>query len=177
MRIGFLIFIGFTISIAAVWFIGLLYQEMRGTGRVVILPLTVVDSQGKANEELGKALAQMLHARLQSLSYELRDAQAGFTTNASKPALTQGLPAAPVGDVRLWTQTVELQTALLQSIDLKLSLGGVDVGGILPWFQRWLSSRRTLHFLRARDRRSSIRVSCSAVCTCRYKGSRETPVA
>jgi hypothetical protein len=33
----------------------------------------------------------------------------------------------------------------LQPIDIKLSVGGVDVGGILPWLQRWLSSRRTLH--------------------------------
>jgi hypothetical protein len=88
----------------------------------------------------------MLQARLQSLVRELRDAQAGFTTNVRAPALAQGAPAAPVGDVRLWTQTVALQTGLLQPMDIKLSVGGVDVGGILPWLQRWLSSRRTLHF-------------------------------
>jgi hypothetical protein len=146
MRVGFLVLVGLALGVAVVWYIGFLYQEVRGTGQIVIVPLTVIDSQGKANDELGKALAQMLHARLQSLAYELRDAQAGFTTNIRAPALPQGAPAAPVGDVRLWTQAVSLQTALLHPIDLKLSVGGVDVGGIIPWFQRWLSSRRTLHF-------------------------------
>lgn len=146
IRVSFLILGGLTLSVAVIWYLGLLYQEIRGTGQIVIDPLTVIDNGGKANDELGKALAQMLQARLQSLAHELQDAQASFTTNVRAPALPQGAPAAPVGDVRLWTQAVTLQTGLLQPIDMKLSVGGVDVGGILPWFQRWLSSPRTLHF-------------------------------
>jgi hypothetical protein len=146
IRASFLILGGLTLGVAVIWYLGLLYQEIRGTGQIVIDPLTVIDNGGKANDELGKALAQMLQARLQSLVRELRDAQAGFTTNVRAPALAQGAPAAPVGDVRLWTQAVTLQTGLLQPIDMKLSVGGVDVGGILPGLQRWLSSRRTLHF-------------------------------
>ena len=146
IRVSFLILGGLMLSVAVIWYLGLLYQEIRGTGQIVIDPLTVIDNGGKANDELGKALAQMLQARLQSLVRELRDAQAGFTRNVRASALAQGAPAAPVGDVRLWTQAVTLQTGLLQPIDMKLSVGGVDVGGILPGLQRWLSSRRTLHF-------------------------------
>src|SRR6266480_3801397 len=59
-----------------------------------------------------------------------------------------------VGNVRGWTPDVPLKifllkplnTSLLQPIDMKLSVGGMDVGRILPWLQRRISSRRTLHF-------------------------------
>ena len=95
IRVSFLILTGFTLGIAVIWYLGLLSQEIRGTGQIVIVPLTVIDKGGKTNDELGKALAQMLQARLQSLVRELRDAQAGFTTNVRAPALAQGAPAAP----------------------------------------------------------------------------------
>ncbi len=145
MRMAFLVFVGLVLGVAVAWYIGFLYQEVRGTGRIVIVPLTVIDSQGKTNDELGKALAQMLNARLQSLSYELQDAQSAFTTDVRASAFPQEAAPAPVGDVRLWTQAVALQTALLQPIDLKLSVGGVDVGGIIPSVQHWLRSDRMLH--------------------------------
>jgi hypothetical protein len=74
IRVSFLILAGFTLGIAVIWYLGLLYQEIRGTGQIVIDPLTVIDNGGKTNDELGKALAQMLQARLQSLVRELRDA-------------------------------------------------------------------------------------------------------
>lgn len=146
MRVSFLVLAGLTLGIAAICYLNLLYQEIRGTGQIVIEPLCVIDNGGRANDELGKALAQMLQARLQSLVCELRDAQAGFTTKAPTSVSSREAPADTLGEVRLWAKPVELQTGLLQPIDIKLQVGGVDVGGILPWLQRRLSSRRTLHF-------------------------------
>jgi Papain family cysteine protease len=146
IRIVFVILVGLTIAIAVAWYVGFLYQEIRGTGQVVIDPVTVIDSEGKGNDELGKAFAQMLQARVQSLVGELRDAQDAFTIDLRARAVAQAPRPAVVGDVRLWTQAVALQTDLLQPVDMKLSVAGVDVGGMLPWLQRRLSSHRTLHF-------------------------------
>jgi hypothetical protein len=42
------------------------------------------------------------------------------------------------------TKGVSLQTSLLEPTQLKLSVGGVDVGGILPWLQMLLITQRTL---------------------------------
>ncbi|HVP39025.1 MAG TPA: C1 family peptidase [Candidatus Saccharimonadales bacterium] len=146
IRVTFLILVGLALTVAMIWYLGFLHREIRGTGQVVIDPFTVIDPSGKPNDELGKALAQLLQAHLQSLVRELGDAQAGFTKDVQTPAMVQGAPAGQVGDVRLWTQPVALHADLFQPINLKLSVGGVDVGGILPWLQQRLSSRRTLHF-------------------------------
>jgi hypothetical protein len=145
IRIGFLVLVVFILGLAAVWLIQYCYQEIRGTGQVVIDPLTVVDDEGKNNEEVGKALALMLHSRLESVASDLRDAQAGLTT-ISVATASVATDGARVGDVRLWTQNVALHTGILQPVDMKLSVSGVEVGGVLPWLQRSLSSRRTLHF-------------------------------
>ncbi|MFI5340529.1 MAG: C1 family peptidase [Candidatus Methylomirabilales bacterium] len=144
VRIGFLVLAGFALALAVVWYLHYCYQEIRGTGQVVIDPLTVVEDSGKRNEEVGGALALMLQSRLESLAGELRDAQAGLAMSAtsSPPQAT----VERVGDVRLWTQDVALRAGLLQPVEMKLSVGGVEVGGVVPWLQRRLSNRRTLHF-------------------------------
>jgi hypothetical protein len=145
IRIGFLTLVIFTLGLVVVWLIQYSYQEIRGTGQVVIDPLTVIDDGGKNNEDVGKALALMLHSRLESVTSDLRGAQDELTATsvATASVATNGVR---VGDVRLWTQDVALHTGILQPVDMKLSVSGVEVGGILPWLQRFLSSRRTLHF-------------------------------
>ena len=144
VRIGFLVLVGLALALAVVWYLHYCYQEIRHTGQVVIDPLTVVDDSGKRNDEVGGALALMLQMRLESLTEELRDAQAGLTMSAT--ASPPEAAVARVGDVRLWTQDVALRTGLLQPVEMKLSVGGVEVGGVIPWLQRRLSNRRTLHF-------------------------------
>jgi hypothetical protein len=144
VRISFLVLGGLTLALAVIWYLHFCYQEIRGTGQVVIDPLTVVDDGGKANEEVGQALALMLQSRLESLANDLRDAQAGLATSA--PSSPGQVAVDRVADVRLWTQDVALHAGLLQPVDMKLSVGGVDVGGVIPWLQRRLSNRRTLHF-------------------------------
>ena len=52
IRVSFLILTGFTLGIAVIWYLGLVSQEIRGTGQIVIVPLTVIDKGGKTNDEL-----------------------------------------------------------------------------------------------------------------------------
>ncbi len=120
LRLGFLVLGGLMLVVAAVWYVGFLYREVSGTGPVVIDPFTVVEEGGKGNDELGKALAQMLQARLESLVRELADAQAGLTTSVKESELAEARPVGPLGGVGLWTNNIELKTGLLQPIEMKL---------------------------------------------------------
>jgi hypothetical protein len=160
VRIVFLVVGGLTLVLISIWYVSFCFEEITGTGRVVIDPLTVVTDDGKGNEDLGKALAQMLQSDLESRASEFQNAQyelalisspSSQATGSSPPRL-QG--SEIVGNVRGWTPNVPLKifllrplsTSLLQPIDMKLSVAGMDVGGILPWLQKSISSRRTLHF-------------------------------
>jgi hypothetical protein len=132
VRISLLVVGGLALGIAVIWYLQFCYEEIRGTGQVVIDPLTVVNGEGKGDDELGKAMAQMLQARLGSLASDLRNAQAGLTATGSS---TPTSAVERVGDVRLWTQDVAFSVGLLQPVEMKLSVGGVEVGGVIPWLQ------------------------------------------
>jgi hypothetical protein len=126
----------------------------------VIDPLTIVTDDGKGSDELGRALAQMLQADLESRASEFQNAQQELSLTSSPNAKTgqesppNTKPVEVISNVRGWTPDVPLKifllqplnTGLLQPVDMKVSVGGMDVGGILPWLQRRISSRRTLHF-------------------------------
>ena len=137
---------GLAIALIAAWLLNLVYQEIAGSGQIVIDQFNVVRLDGKTDTEFGRGLAQGLQARLPLLVRELQDAQAGLsaTNTASEP-----------GKVALARQTVGLPkiippggitTTLLSPVDLKLSVAGVDVGGLIPWLQRKFTSYRTLSF-------------------------------
>jgi hypothetical protein len=66
VRILFLFLSGLTLVLIAVWYVSFCFQEITGTSRVVIDPLTVVTDEGKGSDELGMTLAQMLQADLES---------------------------------------------------------------------------------------------------------------
>jgi len=160
VRILFLVLSGLALALISIWYVYFCFQEITGRGHVVIDPVTVVTDDGKGSDELGKALAQMLQADLESRASEFQNAQRELAlTSAPNTQITE--PSSPlrqasevVGNVRGWTPDVPLKifllkplnTGLLQPVDMKLSVGGMDVGGILPWLQKKISSRRTLHF-------------------------------
>jgi C1A family cysteine protease len=144
IRIGLLSLAGLALLAIVAWYLAFLYREIRQTGQVVIDRFAVVKDDGKIDDEMGMGLARMLQARLESLGPELRAAQAGVSSSPSASDVAGTRLTAPVGDVRLWTPTVDLQTTLLQPIDMKLSVAGVEVGGLIPWVQRQFSNRRML---------------------------------
>jgi len=160
IRILFLLLSGLTLLLVTIWYVSFCYREITGTGQVVIDPLTIVTDDGKGSDELGRALAQMLQADLESRASEFQNAQQELSLTSSpnpKAGQESSLDTKPVelmGNVRGWTPDVPLKifllkplnTGLLQPVEMKLSVGGMDVGGILPWLQRRISSRRTLHF-------------------------------
>jgi hypothetical protein len=160
IRIAFLVLTGLALAVVTIRYVNFCVEEITGTGRVVIDPLSVITDNGRGSEELGMALAQMLQADLESRASEFQNAQQELaltsSPNAEVTAATSAVarPVDVVGNVRGWTPDVPLKifllkplnTSLLQPVNMKLSVGGMEVGGILPWLQRQISSRRTLHF-------------------------------
>jgi Papain family cysteine protease len=157
IRIGFLALAGLAVTLIAVWLLDLVYQEIAGTGQIVIDQFNVVRLDGKTDSEFGRGLAQGLQARLQLLTRELQDAQAGLSTEntASEPGTVVaarkhlGLSnIIPPGGI---------STTLLSPVELKLSVAGVDVGGLIPWLQRKFTSYRTLSFtISVEDNRAEV---------------------
>jgi hypothetical protein len=160
IRIVFLVLSGVALVLVVIWYVSFCYQEVTGTGRVVIDPLTVITDDGKGNDQLGTALAQMLQADLESRASEFQNAQQELALTSAPNYKTTGTsapdkqPIEMMGNIRGWTPDIPLKifllkplnTGLLQPVDLKLSVGGMEVGGVLPWFQRRISNKRTLHF-------------------------------
>jgi C1A family cysteine protease len=160
IRILFFALTGLALVLVAIWYLSFCFKEITGTGRVVIDPLMVITDNGQGSDNLGSALAQMLQADLESRASEFQNAQQELTLTSPPNSLVAGAtspktrPTEVLGNVRGWTPDVPLKifllkplnTSLLQPMDLKLSVGGMEVGGILPWLQRRISSGRTLHF-------------------------------
>jgi hypothetical protein len=112
IRVGFLVVMGLIVGLAVIWYLSVIYQEVVGTGRVVIEPFNIVQEDGKFDDKLGLALAQMLQARFQALARELQDAQTGLTTNATAQTLTAGKFYGPLTGVQFFNQRIGLQTTL-----------------------------------------------------------------
>jgi len=146
IRIGLLVVGGLALLLSVAWYLSLLFREVRGTDQVVIDELAVVAPDGTVNANVGKPLAQMLQARVQTLAREMQGAQDGLTTGIGASTLAGGKFLGPLTGMRFFNRPIILQTTLLQPIDLKLSVAGVDVGGLIPWLQRGFSNPRTLHF-------------------------------
>src|SRR5947209_19388491 len=88
VKIVFLFLSGATLLLGAIWYVSFCFQEITGTGRVVIDPLTIVTDDGKSSEELGKALAQMLQADLESRASEFQNAQQELSLSSSQNSTT-----------------------------------------------------------------------------------------
>ena len=157
-RVTFYVVTGVALAGACAWYAQSLYHEVTGRGEVVIAPFEVVGSAN--NKDRGLALAHMLHARLREIERDMRVAQQELMgghpgTRPAAPATMQSLEPAPaqagmvatrIAMPQLLTQTVELRAGLLEPADINISVGGVQVGGVVAWMQRLMSNPRTLVF-------------------------------
>lgn len=121
------------------WFISSIYRAFV-PHQFAIAPFRVV---GRDNASV-LALASQLHARLEELQTRFR-----FDTNRSVAptnATTTGLMTADRITTLFISDPVVIPTGLLEPIDLKVSVVGVEVGGILSWLQATLVPSATLNF-------------------------------
>lgn len=144
LRIAFYVLTGLALAGAGVWYIQSLYRTMTGRGEIVIAPIVIVGDGDQANR--GLALAHMLHARLSEIESDIRRAQNELMTDPAAAPLDSHAEssghqtAAATGTQypmpQLLTQAVELHTRLLESANIDVSVGGVQVSGLVTWLQR-----------------------------------------
>lgn len=147
-RIVFYVVSGLALTGAGYWYVQSLYRTVTRRGEVVIAPIVIVGDAEKSNR--GLALAHMLHARLDEIETDLRWAQNQLMS--APPVLRSDggrVPDNPPGNraagnqypmpPQVLTQAVELHTRLLESVNIDVTVGGVQVGGLVNWVQRLMA--------------------------------------
>jgi hypothetical protein len=175
---------GFALVAAAFWYVNSLYTTVTGRGEVVIAPFELVRPDGDVDRSRGTALAHMLQAQLLEIERDIESAQAQLVgappTAAAAPEV---LAATPRGAIALnapiplvFTQGVGLKTKLLDPAEIKVSVAGVEVGGVVSWLQRQVVRRRTVVFT-VYERKRGMRVTGSVVALGLRDGSLAVEVA
>jgi hypothetical protein len=145
---------GLVLASVMIWYLTSAYEAITGRSNIVIAPFSIADSADEKSRGRSEALAKMLHARLQNIEHDLSVSQKALLNDAQSGALGPGNsePAESKAAVTsivpqlFATQGVSLQTRLFEPADIKVAVGGVDVGGIVPWLQKLLIAQRTLEF-------------------------------
>jgi hypothetical protein len=140
--------LGGMLLLANIWFVRAALSSF-GTRAVVIAPMEVMGRDGPS----GQMLASLLQARLQQLQVSLKRAQESLVSAPRGPADTErpsvadddaGKPGPPMP--RFWSEPIRLDAVLFQPIEISASVGGVDVGRLVPWVQRLVAEPQTLNF-------------------------------
>ena len=118
----------------------------------MISPLKIVGGPHAGDTATGETFARMLIARLQALDWDLEHAQNSLKGNAepgreestttanATPAQPTGIAAGIFGP----STAAGISAQLFEPTALDVKVAGVDVGGVVPWLQRWVVSDRIL---------------------------------
>jgi hypothetical protein len=118
---------------------------------VVIAPFQIIgakDDDGK----LASNLAYLLQARLRRLEQDLAAAQEslkrprGTATLGAAPLAVEGIAPLQPSILPIGTLPVHIGTQLFEATNIKLAVGGVDVGSMLPVIQKRIVRPRTISF-------------------------------
>jgi hypothetical protein len=151
IRILIYLVIGVLILIANLWYVRALHDEIY-RDEIVIAPFQIIGPKDN-DEKLGKNLAYMLQARLRRIEQELATAQESIkktprsvTDNISSASPQASLDTFQPSILPFGMRSVHIPTELLETTNIKLAGGGVEVGGVLPWLQQRIARPRTLNF-------------------------------
>ena len=168
IKIVFYVGAGLVLLGSVAWYLNAAYVELSGKGELVIAPFRIAESGDAKDGSRGEALARMLRASLEKIEHDLAVSQQTLVDSAAAGASASPAPAAPAAESitsiappLFVAQRAGLQTRLLEPAQVKLAVAGVDVGVIIPWLQRTLTSRRTLALTYYQKSKSVVVVSGS----------------
>ena len=134
--------VGLALLVANLWFVRSVHAALFPS-EYVIAPFRVIGDE-KLNPDYGATLAEMLTSRIASLLKTLEFAQ---RVPADRATRVGGVRASETNVTTLFVpQGVEIPTGLLQTVNINVSVGSVQVGGVLTWLQNQLPSRKPLSF-------------------------------
>jgi hypothetical protein len=137
-----LVLLGMFLLAANAWYVGVVYRSIKG-GNLVIGPIRIIGGPSDASG-MDEVLARMLLVRLRSIIVDLEQSQSSL----QNPAETAEI-AGHTGALSTFfgaPRTVQLDAQLFEPAKIDVKVAGVEVGGLLPWFQRWFVEDRTLSF-------------------------------
>jgi len=143
----FIVFGGFLILVN-IWIVQIAYRNFFSSG-VVISPFEVL---GGGSPEQSRTLANLLQARLSKLQADLERVQISLIShkstsipiNSSMTNNGYGKPDPPLP--LLWSEPINLNSKLLDSFEINVTVGGVEVGKLVSWFQRTVAHPQSLNF-------------------------------
>ncbi len=144
LRIAFYVVVGAGLAAANVWYIQSLVENIRG-GKVAIAPFAVFGTTENA-DQLGSILARMLETRLRDLQTDLERLNP-VARSSGEPSAAQGASAPTALTLPILpTDSVGVLFSLQSTVDINVSVAGVEVGRVIPWLQQLATRKRTLTF-------------------------------
>lgn len=140
LRVLVYVVVGLILLLANLWFVRSLIQEIGGVPPSAIGAFSVSGKDDPGNKH-GIALANMLAATVRRIGDEMKAASQAMEGARKATQADVVRPQVDVPDVPL---TVPIE--IFQPLDIKLSLGGVEVGGVLSWLQGAMMKERVLSF-------------------------------
>lgn len=127
---------------ANVWFIRSVWREFQaGTVAAVIMPMQLF-GQDDPQQARGRALAQLLAARMAALQQEIGAAEDALASIGSIPQPIQRGQALLVSPNQPAPFGLSAKVLEIPTVDLKV--GGVDVSGVLSWLARGLAEEHAI---------------------------------
>lgn len=144
--------LGLILLTANIWYLGFIYRSFAEAS-LVVAPIRIV---GGSQVEKGTddVLARMLLVRIRSVMADFEQAQSSLKGEPQTASTTA--PTGVVPTVFSQAQTVRLKAQLFETNDIDVKVAGVEVGGLMSWFQRWFAEDRMLNFTVSLQERAAI---------------------
>ena len=134
---------GIVLLVVNAWYLSIVYHSIKGGG-LVIAPIRIVGAPA-GTSGMDESLARMLLVRLRSITADLEQSQTSLKSDQGSTEAGVGQTGG-VSTLFAAPRTVRLEAQLFEPTDFDVKVAGVEVGGLLPWFQRWFVEDRTLSF-------------------------------
>jgi hypothetical protein len=145
MRILLFVFIGLVLMTANIWYVASIWKQFfHRSVPEVIAPFRYIGVEDK-DEARGRAMAQMLAARLTSLQQEVDEAVSALEqVEAPKDREASGGAVPPSPDP---IQPIRLNARVIEIPKLELKVSGVEVTGLLSWIYRGIAESRAINVI------------------------------
>ena len=165
-KLVFYVTVGIALAAVLAWYIGSARETFFGGGELVIPPFSIAGSDdgqgGTARRSDGENAAgshpglatrsERCPGRTHPTIANIVDARNLTTDTSGGGRSTLVAERTSFTSIPLFATPLSLKTRLFERAEIKLAVGGLDVGGLIPWFQRLLVNRRTLEFTSVRAR-------------------------
>jgi hypothetical protein len=131
--------IGSFLIISNVWYIRSIVNEFSNKKSNIIAPFSILGKEDK-DGSYGTYLAEMLIAEIGEIKQQMKISQTALEI-AKQPISSSQIRRQDTINIPL-----SIPEEIFDPLDLELTLGGVEIGGIISWLYNSLSTKKILKF-------------------------------